>query len=416
MNSIQTQSRKIRHGYWDFGESHEPLIHRIHAYPAKFPSFITVKAVSRARKEGVDVKTVADIFCGCGTTAFESRRLGLDFWGCDINPVAVLIAKVKSNTYGIGELKRLHSRIKRRFRKGDASDVSIDDLPPRLHYWYHDDDAKELKLLLRIIESETRKGKYRDFFLCAFSNILKGVSRWLTKSIKPQIDPAKKRIPVLDTFNQQVATMVKAVQESALDEGTNRSIERLDALTDAIPEAMADVVVTSPPYVTSYEYADLHQLSTLWLGYAKDYRDLRKGTIGSVHQTETTNRKDELNAVGQRIVTSLEKVGSSKAKASARYFSDMNRIVTRCGSLLRPGGMVFFVIGDTEYKGVKVSNSTYLRTCLRDAGFQSIRMEKRKITGKNLSPYRTDKGKFSSNPDDRKVYAEEFVLSGRKEA
>ena len=179
---------------------------------------------------------------------------------------------------------------------------------------------------------------------------------------------------------------------------------------------MADVVVTSPPYVTSYEYADLHQLSTLWLGYAQDYRTLRKGTIGSVHQTETTNRKDELNTVGRRIVSSLEKVGSSKAKASARYFSDMRRIVTRCGKLLRSGGMVFFVIGDTEYKGVKVSNSSYLRACLRDAGFRSIRMEKRKITGKNLSPYRTDKGKFSSNPDDRKVYAEEFVLSGRKEA
>ena len=26
-----------------------------------------------------------------------------------------------------------------------------------------------------------------------------------------------------------------------------------------------DLIVTSPPYVTSYEYADLHQLSSLWL-------------------------------------------------------------------------------------------------------------------------------------------------------
>ena len=51
---------------------------------------------------------------------------------------------------------------------------------------------------------------------------------------------------------------------------------------------------------------------------------------------------------------------------------------------------------------------------LEDAGFIGIRMEKRKITGKILSPYRTEKGKFSSNPTDKEVYAEEFVLTGRK--
>lgn len=43
-----------------------------------------------------------------------------------------------------------------------------------------------------------------------------------------------------------------------------------------------DLIITSPPYVTSYEYADLHQLSSLWLGYTEDYRDLRKGSIGSI--------------------------------------------------------------------------------------------------------------------------------------
>ncbi len=81
---------------WDFGESPELKIHRIHAYPAKFPAFITTKAIAYAKKLGVNVQTVADVFCGCGTTAFESRKAGLNFWGCDINPVATLIARVKS--------------------------------------------------------------------------------------------------------------------------------------------------------------------------------------------------------------------------------------------------------------------------------------------------------------------------------
>lgn len=38
--------------------------------------------------------------------------------------------------------------------------------------------------------------------------------------------------------------------------------------------------------MTSYEYADLHQLSSLWLGYTEDYRDLRKGSIGSIYNSD----------------------------------------------------------------------------------------------------------------------------------
>lgn len=36
-------------------------MHRIHTYPAKFPSFITIKALEYAR-EKVNVATVGDIF------------------------------------------------------------------------------------------------------------------------------------------------------------------------------------------------------------------------------------------------------------------------------------------------------------------------------------------------------------------
>ena len=57
--------------YWDFGDRRdkpEDPIHRIHSYPAKFPAFITTKALQ-------------------------------NFWGFDINPVATLIARAKTRHY-----------------------------------------------------------------------------------------------------------------------------------------------------------------------------------------------------------------------------------------------------------------------------------------------------------------------------
>ena len=57
--------------FWDFGDRRDDPIHRIHAYPAKFPAFITTKALQYAERRGVKVDVVADVFCGCGTTAVE---------------------------------------------------------------------------------------------------------------------------------------------------------------------------------------------------------------------------------------------------------------------------------------------------------------------------------------------------------
>ncbi len=97
--------------FWNLSDKKESKIHRIHSYPAKFPAFITTKAIEYAENRGVNVNLVADIFCGCGTTAYEATRDGKDFWGCDINPVATLIAKTKSQQYSNEKLEQYFNKI-----------------------------------------------------------------------------------------------------------------------------------------------------------------------------------------------------------------------------------------------------------------------------------------------------------------
>lgn len=400
---------------WDFGEEREPKIHRIHAYPAKFPAFLTSKAVKVAKSKGVNVERIADVFCGCGTTALEARRLGLDFWGCDINPVATLIARVKSESYQVWRLTQYKTQILDLFDGGGWESVDVRALPERLSYWFFEKDRKKLKLLLDSIRQSIPTGKYQDFFLCAFSNILKPVSRWLTKSIKPQIDPNKNAFDARVSFERQVAFMIKAVSEISLKMESSSKIETVNFLKQCFPKSLADIVITSPPYVTSYEYADLHQLSSMWLGYTDDYKKLRNGTIGSLYnQVESLKDVRQLNDAGQNIVFRLQNVDHRKAVASARYFRDMAETVRKCYQLLHRRGMVFFVIGNTEYKGVKVDNRAYLKKCLEQEKFEDIVVSRRIITGKTLTPYRDIGGRFTTDNTSRKVYAEEFIVMGRK--
>lgn len=101
-------------------------------------------------------------------------------------------------------------------------------------------------------------------------------------------------------------------------------------MSDSWDVPSVDMIITSPPYVTSYEYADLHQLSSLWLGYVDDYRDLRNGTIGSLHHDYNFNKElKRLNSTGLKIVTLLLDQHKSKARSVAKYFLDMQAVAQR---------------------------------------------------------------------------------------
>ena len=92
----------------------------------------------------------------------------------------------------------------------------------------------------------------------------------------------------------------------------------------------------------------------------------------------------------------------------------MQRVIERCYSMLNKGGLAFFIIGDTEYKGIKIYNSKHLIESLFDSGFSEVRVTKRTVSGKILTPYRDEKGKFTNDKNKRQIYHEEFVVIGRK--
>ncbi len=400
--------------YWNLGDTPELKIHSIHAYPAKFPAFIASKAIQLAYKSGIVVNTVSDIFCGCGTVAIEAKLNGVNFWGCDINPVATLITKAKTGNYSISKLEELYNFIQDSY-SNNRTVYNYEESNERIRYWFKQEQFYDLSKLKEAIMS-IPKGKYRTCFECLFSSILKPTSKWLTKSIKPQIDPNKNIADVWKTFERQFRKFTKCVSDMPQTQ-SNIEIVTCSILTKrSLPKV--DLIITSPPYVTSYEYADLHQLSSLWLDFTDDYTLLRKGTMGSAYNSETFNYDIlELNETAREIILELKsnkKISKAKIKSIARYYIDMQKAIEQCYKMLNPHGMALFVIGDTEYKGTQIHNSRQLVESLIKSGFREVTVSKRKIRNKILTPYRDENGKFTSNKDDREIYHEEFVIVGRK--
>jgi DNA modification methylase len=419
--TLDSHFTKIRErSTWNVEKVEELKMHKIHVYPAKFPSFLISKSLEYARKNDIEINSIGDIFCGCGTTALEAKLNGKSFWGCDINPVATLIAKVKRDTYNLAILNKYNTQILNRFEQSNPKVPNYIRLNERINYWFKPDQITNLYKLLKAIKREVPKGKYQNYFLVAFSNILKRTSIWLTRSIKPTRHLTKKIFPVLKAYKQQFRMMYKATQEAneRILQNPDATIVNRNFLKVNVDEPIVDLLITSPPYVTSYEYADLHQLSTLWLGYTQDFRTFRKGTIGSIyHEQIKDSAIDKLDPIAKKIYTDLSKLRARRPKSVVKYFIDMKEIIDKAHAIINPGGLAVFVIGNTTYKSVYIDNAKYLTKCMLDIGFEGIEVFKRKISSKMLTPYRDSNGKFSNAGENKKiVYQEEYVIIAKKAA
>ena len=364
------------------------------------------------------MRNVADVFCGCGTTAVEAKRNGKDFWGCDINPLATLIAQVKTHHYRDSALSRTYDAIREEYHVYQVTTEERSRISERIHYWFDNDNIDNLIQLDQAIRQNTRPfSPHRKFFLCAFSAILKPTSYWLTKSIKAQRDPNKQPREVLEAFEDQVALMRRANQENMFPRPpvSTRILTR-NFLGRGSDRERADLIVTSPPYVTSYNYADIHQLSTLWLRYAPDYRLLRRNMLGNRHGVRRPQSIviKQLGDVAWHTYKEMQATDPGHASSIARYFVDLDKAVQRCWDVLETSGIAVFVIGNTQYKGIKVDNAAHLEASMGRAGFKRVCAIPRRISLKIMTPYRDPLGRFTRDANQRQVYAEEFVVIGRK--
>jgi len=122
----------------------------------------------------------------------------------------------------------------------------------------------------------------------------------------------------------------------------------------------------------------------------------------------------ELNGTGKQSVEKLLMSAKSKAKAVTKYFLDMQKVSKKVYTSLSNDGMAIFVIGNTDFKGIRIDNAKHLSESLLSSGFKSVEATKRRISRKILTPYRDKSGKFTTDKTGTKIYNEEYLLIGKK--
>lgn len=395
----------------------EQWTHGYHRYPAKFLPNLVQKLIEEYTTQD---DLVADFFAGCGTTLVEAKVHGRESIGVDINPVAQLITKAKTNPIEPKKLSLLFEQLTLQFEKYDYEKYNNTVVHERIDYWFFPEEKYKIAFLYDLILQMNDK-KTVDFFLVSLSHILKNCSRWLQSSTKPQVDKNKEISEPFKTFILHTKKMMKRNDEfynqlkSKNLLKTKCNIKLKDARKTSIKSNTVGAIITSPPYVTSYEYADIHQLTGYWYEYISDIAKFRKNFIGTFYSLNQKTTCDSL--IAQDIVNELLNKDERTAKEVANYFNDMQQVGIEMRRVLKEGGHVCLVIGNTTFKDVKIKSAEVFLDILSGLGFQTIDVIKRNIPSKLIPTIRDNKtGKFSKleNKNSKLVYPEEYILIAKK--
>jgi hypothetical protein len=142
-----------------------------------------------------------------------------------------------------------------------------------------------------------------------------------------------------------------------------------DARDLAVEPGSIDAVVTSPPYLNAIDYMRGHRMSLVWLGYAlRDLRSIRSAEIGTeraaggagdgVTVAEAAARLGDVGRLPERTRHILE-----------RYVLDLRALLRSLHRVVKPGGNVVLVVGNSSVRGVFLRNDSAVVDAGAAAGF-----------------------------------------------
>lgn len=162
--------------------------------------------------------------------------------------------------------------------------------------------------------------------------------------------------------------------------------------------ADADLIVTSPPYLNNYDYADRTRFETYFLGMYRNWSEITKHVRDSLMTAATTQivvsrdmEKAQMPTVRSvsakihgEITEAINRMSAMKAVKPGKkrydlmtggYFEDLTRTLANAYHVLKPGGHAVFVLGDSAPYGVHVPTDVLVGRLGKAVGFGKYRVE-----------------------------------------
>ncbi len=280
--------------------------HGFHAYPARMHPDTVERAIAV-----FPGGAVFDPFVGSGTTALEAARAGRPFIGGDISKVAVEIAWARTRAWHPDRIRAMEQAALalagRAFREPD---VPLPEWGKSAREWYDPHTLREIIVLKALIDGE--EAEVMRLLTVVLSSIAIKLSRQISDS-DPKRDAFHRPRPRHASyrwFREKVSELASSLLQLSSDLHKRKvawvepDLRRADARSFR-PAAPADLVLTSPPYVGTYDYA-LHHARRYPL-FGEDPSFALKNEIGSRRRPGAY--REDLEACLRNMLAALSPAG-----------------------------------------------------------------------------------------------------------
>jgi SAM-dependent methyltransferase len=325
-------------------EERDRLTHGFHSYPARM-HWLTAQRVL----EAFDGGCVLDPFCGSGTVLVEARVRGLEAMGIDLNPLAVRLSRLKSepmNAAMRGQLASLGSELREASeeRVQAREDVRA-QLPPTELRWYETHVLKEMAGLLDLI-GQVQEPKLREAATLVFSSLVIKFSRQRSDTSEELAERRIRKGLVSEFFERKTHELCDRMREFEAEaaRGPSVRVEEGDAhwLREHVARGGVDLVLTSPPYGGTYDYAAHHARRFAWLG------------MDTAH-------------------FQAKEIGARRRGLSAdRFAKELHLSLRSIRSTLRDEGWLVMLMGDGQHGDQRVPADQLVEQLAEDAGFEPV--------------------------------------------
>ncbi len=366
-------------------------IHRWYNFIAGYSPEFVIRCIGESKLNRGRV--VLDPFAGCGTTLVAAALSGFKAIGYEPHPFFFKIALAKAQpALAPAKIKAIGEILSKGFKASCANNAVSTDAWKFLSKLF---DQPVLHALLGA-RSCLEKSEFADDPIAFLI-----VSRLIDECSFAQTDGIYKAPTSRKRASSPPEALSEIIRDISCDIGApqyaikpmmhNSSAEHMYDVADE----SVDLIVTSPPYLNNFDFAEMTRMHLYFWGMAASWADITN-KVRSILVVNTTtalkgHREKQLayeSLIPDSIHNELRQLAAALAlikrtKAGKKdydlllrpYMAQLCVIYRECFRVLRPGAFAHTMIGDAAFYGIHVPSPQWLVVALKSIGFSEVRCE-----------------------------------------
>ncbi|MBC8485197.1 MAG: DNA methyltransferase, partial [Bacteroidetes bacterium] len=379
---------------WEYRNSNtKEFTHCLHAYPAMMIPQIPRRLLNYYVKSKEAL--LFDPYCGTGTSLVEALLFGINCIGTDINPLAQLIACVKTTPIDPVIIKFQIDNFKEFIDKESFILTSEQINREFIDKWFKQvtiDKLLHIKNYIDTIEIPAVK----NFFKAAFSETVRESSLTrngefkLLKIEKEKLADFNPNVYIIffSKLNRNYFGLLDFLE--IYNEHMNKPTATIYGFNTVnhipksiIDEGEIDIVITSPPYGDSHTtvaYGQYSRLSNEWLEVTHP-ETIDRRLMGGKKKSEV--RRFNIDLLDYKILE-INNIDEKRAAEVYSFYCDLNLSIINISNVIKPKGYACYVIGDRIVKGVKLPTHKAIIEFFEKNNFKHIDTFSREIPNKRM--------------------------------